>query len=100
MNSQQLIHFKQKLINDFLKVNYEHFTMENTNTPEPNDTDNVDVSLLTETETTETIDTDPHVDVEAVSESLTPLPVMSTTEIDDDISYINTRRHGTGRYLA
>ena len=98
MNSQQLIHFKNKMMNDFLKVNYEHFTMENTTTPEPNDTDNVDVSLLTETETTETNDTDPQVEIEAVSE--TPLPVMSTTEIDDDISYINTRRHGTGRYLS
>lgn len=96
MNSQQLMHFKNKMMNDFLKVNYEHFTSDNTTTPEPNDTDNVDVSLI-DVENTETNDTDPQVEVESVSESLTPL---ISTEVDDDISYINTRRHGTGRYLS
>jgi hypothetical protein len=96
MNSQQLMHFKNKMMNDFFKINYEHFTMDTT-TPEPNDTDiDVDVSLI-DVETTETNDTDPQVEVESVSESLTPL---ISTEVDDDISYINTRRHGNGRYLS
>lgn len=101
MNSQQLLHFKQKMMKDFFRLNYEHFTSENDTTPEPNDTDkNSDTSMVI----TETIDntTAEEIDENTDNTELAPImgPVMSTTEIDDN-NYSTTRRQGLGgRYLS
>jgi len=102
MNSQQLLHFKQKMMKDFYKLNYEHFTSESDTTPEPNDTETNDTSMMIATETNDNTDdvedqTDENNDTELAP---TMGPVMSTTEFDDNI-YSTTRRQGLGgRYLS
>ena len=117
--NQHLLHFKQKMINDFLKLNYEHFTNTTEDTTDNNvdateaDT-SIDVSMIDHTETEQNDDTGveqntalPYGQHTATSSPTSPPsmgPVMSATDYDNnnnhqDLSSLTTRRQTFGRYI-
>ena len=98
------MHFKQKMINDFLKLNYEHFTSDATedttdNNVDATEADNIDVSMIDNAET-EQDDNSAEQNTAASPPSMGP--VMSTTDYDNnnqDLSSLTTRRQTVGRYI-
>ena len=97
----ELMHFKQKMINDFLKLNYEHFTSDATeditdNNVDATEADNIDVSMIDNAETEQ--------DDNSAEQNTVPSmgPVMSATDYDNnnqDLSSLTTRRQTFGRYI-
>jgi len=103
--SAELMHFKQKMINDFLKLNYEHFTSDATEDTTDNNVDateadtSIDVSMIDNAET-EQDDNSAEQNTAASPPSMGP--VMSTTDYDNnnqDLSSLTTRRQTVGRYI-
>ena len=98
--SAELMHFKQKMINDFLKLNYEHFTSDATEDTTDNNVDateadtSIDVSMIDNAETEQ--------DDNSAEQNTSPSmgPVMSTTDYDNNnLSSLTTRRQTFGRYI-
>lgn len=102
--SAELMHFKQKMINDFLKLNYEHFTSDATEDTTDNNVDateadtSIDVSMIDNTETEQ----DNSAEQNTAASPPSMGPVMSTTDYDNnnqDLSSLTTRRQTVGRYI-